>query len=92
MTAGVVQATSLAGLSWSIGKTGAFIPTATLAGWLTAGSGIVLVEGIVIGNRVVLSERLVLSEGLVLSERVVLSETGQIGVTTSSDSNPLGEP
>ena len=38
VTAGVVWAASLVGTSSSIGKTGVFLPSATLAGWLASGS------------------------------------------------------
>ncbi|HSW03310.1 S8 family serine peptidase, partial [Aquabacterium sp.] len=42
---GVVSAASLAGASSLRGQSGVFIPSATLAGWLAAGSGLVLSEG-----------------------------------------------
>jgi serine protease AprX len=50
VTGGVVNATPLAGTSSSIGKTGTFIPTATLTGWLVAGSGVVMSESVVMNE------------------------------------------
>ena len=45
VTGSVVNGKSLAGTSSMLGKTGVFIPTATLSGWFTAGSGVVMSEG-----------------------------------------------
>jgi len=78
LTAGVVWVSPLAGDSSLRGKTGVFIPTATLSGWLASGSGLVLSEGIYFSKGLVLSEGfwskgLVLSEGY-LSKGLVLSE------------------
>jgi serine protease AprX len=56
IASGVVRADGLAGTSSMVGKTGAFIPTASLSGWLTSGSGPILSDG------------MILSEGLILSE------------------------
>ena len=80
VTAGVVSATALVGSSSWLGKTGAFLPTVTLAGWLAAGSGLPLGQGIL------------LSTGVVLSEGLVLSESGQTAVPNPNDSSLLGEP
>ena len=44
VTGDVVRATSLAGTSSMLGKTGTFIATATLSGWLVASSGVVMSE------------------------------------------------
>lgn len=45
---GVVSATSAVGASSLIGRTGAFMPLATLSGWLVGGSGFVLSEAFVL--------------------------------------------
>ncbi len=72
LSASVVRADALAGISSSVGRTGAFIPTATLSGWLVGGSGMVLSEG------------LILSEGLVLSEALTVPEEGLVIYPASS--------
>ena len=71
---GVVSANVLAGASSKVGKTGVFIPTATLSGWLISGSGLTLANGLVLSEGLVMSEGLVLSEGMVLSEGYVKGE------------------
>ncbi len=74
VTAAVVDLTVLAGTSSMVGKTGAFLPTATLSSWATSGSGTVLLQGVLLSSGLVLSEGLVVSEGLILSEGLVVSE------------------
>ena len=71
---GVVSANALAGNSSMTGKTGVFMPTATLSGWLAGGSGTTLGQGVVLSEGMILSEGLILSEGMILSEGLVLSE------------------
>jgi serine protease AprX len=96
---GVLSMTALAGSSSRTGKTGAFIPVATLSGWAAVGSGTSLSQGIVLSNGIVISEGLVLSEGVILSEGLVVSE-GVIlseGLVVSegvilSEAARLGEP
>ena len=51
VTGSVVDGKSLVGTSSMIGKTGVFIPTATLSGWFVAGSGTVMSEGLVFGEK-----------------------------------------
>ena len=68
VTAGVLSATALAGTSSKVGRTGVFIPTATLSGWVAVGSGTAFSQGIVMSEGIVLSEGVVMSEGIVLSE------------------------
>ena len=75
LTPGVVDVTALAGESSSLGRTGLFMPTATLAGWLDAGSGVRLRRGIVLSEGLVISEGLVMSEGLRIKKGIVLSES-----------------
>src|SRR3989442_324395 len=48
LTAGVVMADALAGTSDLAAKTGMFIPTGALSGWLIAGSGTTLTQGVVL--------------------------------------------
>ena len=99
VTAGVVNAVPLAGVSSKFGKTGVFLPTATLAGWLAAGSGTLLGQGVMVSEGLVISEGIVTSEGIVVAEGVITSEGIVIsegfivseGVLTSeSAGNPAG--
>ena len=46
-----VDGSAMLGASSSIGKTGVFIPTATLSGWFVARSGVVMSEGLVFGEK-----------------------------------------
>jgi subtilisin family serine protease len=74
VTAGVVLATDLVGQSSHAGATGAFLPTATVSGWLASGSGLVMSEGVFMSEGLVMSEGLMMSEGLCMSEGVFMSE------------------
>jgi hypothetical protein len=79
-TAGVVNASALTGTSSPIGKTGAFIPSATLSGWLVSGSGQSLTQGISV------------SSGVILSESTVLTQSGNGVVSPTNDASLMGEP
>ncbi len=97
---GVVIGTALAGTSSLVGRTGVFLPTATLSAWLLSGSGtvlwnsgLVLSEGLLLSEGLILSEGLVLSEGLLLSEGLVLSESkmeGESGSNGQGNGNSQG--
>ena len=56
LTPGVRLGRALAGASSAVGKTGVFLPSATMSSWLISGSGQVLASGVVLRNGVVLSE------------------------------------
>ena len=57
VTGSVVNGKSLVGTSSMLGKTGVFIPTATLSGWFVAGSGTVMSEGVVMSEGLVFGEK-----------------------------------
>ena len=72
--AGVKVANGLVGSSSLAGRTGIFVPTATLTGWLVSGSGQTLLRPLTLSQGLAMSEGLVMSEGLILSEGVVAPE------------------
>ncbi len=91
LTPGVRMGTALAGVSSKIGRTGVFLPTATMGGWMASGSGQSLTSSLVISGGIVLSEGVVLSEGIVLSEGVVLSESLSGNVRATVAAPPAAE-
>ncbi len=74
LTPSVVSATALAGTSSLLGRSGAFVPTATLSAWLAGGSGLSMGQGVVLTQGLMMSEGLVMSEGLLMSEGLMMSE------------------
>jgi serine protease AprX len=74
ITSGVILADSLVGNSDPAAKTGAFIPTATLAANIAGGAGTPMSQGVTLSSGVFVAEAVLLSESVLVAEAVLLSE------------------